>query len=441
MSSSHPPLPPHRQAPRAAAAAEPGHEPLVLVVNRFDDEFGEYHRFLPEGGYRLAYLATADAVAPLDRANAVATVVVPDLSAGTLLPHAREIAERHGPVAAVVALSEFDLDTAALLREALGVPGWSSNYVRRFRDKTVMKQWLRYAGVRAPRFVHLDAHSEPSQVLGEIPLPLILKPRDGAASRGVRLVRTKDELAAALREIGEEAAGYEAEEYVEGQILHVDGIRRDGGFHCVTVSRYVNTCLDFVHGVPLGSSLLDDGAPRDELTGFAADCLDALELWTGPFHLEVIVDGEGRPVFLEVGLRPGGAGVPFLHRDLYGIDLYCEAFRTALGLAPLSAPLVRPAGPGSGGWLVFPEPAELPAQVVSRTSLAGLVPEVYAEALPEVGHVFDGDGGYDHAGGRVLLRGADEAAVRAAIERSVDAYRLGVVPAGTPAHDDERVAV
>ena len=428
--SSTEPLPEHLPEP----LPESGPLPLLLVINRYDDEFGEYHRFVPDGTHRLAYLATEDALAPLDRDTAVETVVVPDLTYATLLPHARRIAETHGPLAGIVGVSEFDLLTAAELRAALGIPGWSTAYVNRFRDKTVMKRWITYAGIRAPRYLELAADATADAVLaggtGLRALPLILKPRDGAASKGVQLVRSEEELALALTRIGPEAlAGYEAEEYVEGRIHHVDGIRSGGRFHFATVSEYVNTCLDFTDGTPLGSVLLDRGPLHDQLTGFAADCLDALELWDGPFHLELILTDAGEPVFLEVGLRPGGAGVPFVHRDLFGIDLYCEAFRTTIGLPPLTDAAQLRATEAAGGWVVFPEPRSLPARVTVRDSLVAVVPEVYAEALPEVGHVFDGDGGYDHAGGRFLLRGTGQAAVRRAVQEVIVRYRLLAEPA------------
>ncbi|MFE9427443.1 acetyl-CoA carboxylase biotin carboxylase subunit family protein [Kitasatospora sp. NPDC006697] len=403
--------------------------PLLLVINRFDDEFGEYHRFVPDGSHRLAYLTTPDAVAPLDRAGAVETVVVPDLRYETLLPQARRLTEQYGPLAGIVGVSEFDLLTAAQLRQALAVPGWSTDYVLRFRDKAVMKDWVRRAGVRAPRYLELGPGADAAAVAEQLGLPLILKPRDGAASRGVRLVATREELAGELAGIAADGE-YEAEEYVDGAIHHVDGIRTKGQFHFATVSAYVNTCLEYTRGAPLGSVLLDPGEERGELLGFAADCLDALELWDGPFHLELIVRPSGQPVFLEVGIRPGGAGVPFLHRDLFGIDLFAEAFRTSLGLDPLTEAADPLALPGAGGWLIFPEPTPWPQRLTARPSLVGTVPEVYAEALPEPGHVFDGEGGYDHAGGRFLLRGADRAAVERAVHTAIDGYRMDVEPAG-----------
>ncbi|GAA2419845.1 acetyl-CoA carboxylase biotin carboxylase subunit family protein [Streptomyces mauvecolor] len=412
--------------PAATDSTPAGSVPLVLVINRFDDEFGEYHRFVPDGTHRLAHLTTEDGLAPLAQDSAVATVVVPDLDYDTLLGPARRIAEEHGPFAGIVGVSEFDLLTAARLRAALDVPGWNTDYVRRFRDKTVMKKWVDLAGVRVPRYLEVGADTTAPQLVAQLGLPLVLKPRDGAASRGVRLIRTESELTGALAELaGEE---YEAEEYVEGRIHHVDGIRLGGRYHFVTVSEYVNTCLDFARGTPLGSVLLDPGPLRTELAGFAHDCLDALELWDGPFHLELIVTPAGEAVFLEVGLRPGGAGVPFLHRDLYGIDLFGEAFRTTLGIGPLSDEGELKGVEASGGWLVFPEPKPWPTRLVDRVSLSGVVPEVYAEALPAPGHVFDGEGGYDHAGGRFLFRGGSQAAVHRAIREAIARYRLEVEP-------------
>ncbi len=410
-----------------AAAALP---PLLLVINRFDDEFGEYHRFLRDTEHRLAYLTTADALAPLDQDGAVETVVLPDLSYGALLSAARDIAAKHGRFAAIVGLSEFDLNTAALLRADFGVPGWSVAYTNMFRDKTLMKHRIHRAGLRAPGYREIGAGSDPSLLVADLGLPLILKPRDGAGSRGVTLVRTEEELAKALTEV-DGRQEYEAEEYVEGAIHHVDGIRRAGRFHFVSVSRYVNNCLEFTQGVPLGSVLLDPGPRRDALVAFAADCLDAMDLRDGPFHLEAIVTASGEPVFLEVGLRPGGAGVPFLHRDLFGIDLYEEAFRATLGLPPLTAGQDLRAR-SSGAWLIFPEPRPWPRRVTGRTSLAGSVPEVYAESLPEPGHVFDGNGGYDHAGGRFLLRGADEELVREAVLKAISLYALETEPTDEP---------
>ncbi|WP_416903331.1 ATP-grasp domain-containing protein [Micromonospora echinospora] len=403
--------------------------PRYLVLNRFGNEFGEYHRYLRPHEGRMAYLTLAAGTSVLDTANALDTVVVADLDLDTVLPAARALTARLGPFSGVVGISEWDLLTAARLREALGVPGWSVDFVRRFRDKPYMKERVAGAGLRTPRFVELVPGADPTllaeKVAADLGLPVIVKPRAGVASAGVLRVDTVGELAVALS--GRDLAAHECEEFVDGRVLHVDGVRLGGHFHFVSASTYVNTCFAFANGAPLGSVLLDHGPLRDRVTGFAARCLDALDLVDGPFHLELFHTPDDELVFLEVGLRPGGGPVPDVHRELFGIDLLAETFRTTVGLPP-ATPATAHTEPTGGGWLIFPEPRPLPSRVVARTSPRGEVDGIYAEVLPEVGEVFDGTGGYLHVGGTFRFHGPDEVTVRRDVRRTIERYRLTTAP-------------
>jgi hypothetical protein len=403
--------------------------PRYLVLNRFDDEFGEYHRYVAGECCALAYLTLGDCVDILDRDSAVDTVVVPDLHLETLLPVVRELSERHGSFDGIVGLSEYDLLTAARLRDELGVPGWSTDFVLNFRDKLRMKRAVSAAGLRVPRFTKLTEGITARDVAARTGLPAILKPRAGAASHGVRLARSLPELTRILAELEpEEFSAYECEEYVDGEVLHLDGIRRGGAYHFVSASAYVNTCLAFADGERLGSFLLDDGPLRQRAVAFTAACLDALKLDDGAFHLELLHRPDGELVFMEVGLRPGGARIPELHLELFGVDLMGEAFRASLGLPPLGEPAsFRP--PFGGGWVLVPEPGPFPSRVVAHTPLRGVVPEVYAEIVPEVGDIFDGNGGYLRVGGSFRLRGAGQEAVQRAVLAVMDRYELTAEPA------------
>jgi len=272
-----------------------------------------------------------------------------------------------------------------------------------------------------PRYLPLTAQTGAGDVVTALGLPVVLKPRAGAASRGVSVLGDEQSLADALASV--DIDGFECEEYIEGDMFHVDGVRRGGKFHYVSVSEYIDTCLGFAQGRPLGSVLLDAGADRDRMAEFAGRCLDALGLDDGAFHLELFRKHDGELVFCEVGMRPGGAEVGFIHRDLLGIDLFGEAFRAALGLAPFNV-AEEFADPSGGGWLLVPELGPLPSRVLSRTPMTGVVPEVYAEVLPDVGFVFDGTGGYYLIGGRFRLRGRDHASVRAAVLTVIRDYEL-----------------
>ncbi|BCL12758.1 ATP-grasp domain-containing protein [Micromonospora sagamiensis] len=404
--------------------------PRYLVLNRFGNEFGEYHRYLRPHEGRMAYLTLAAGTSVLDTANALDTVVVTDLDFHTVLPVARALTARLGSFSGVVGISEWDLLTAARLREALGLPGWNHEFTRRFRDKPYMKERVAAAGLRTPRFTELVPGTDPTllakDIVTSLGLPVIVKPRSGVASAGVRRVDTAEQLAEALT--GLDLAAHECEELIEGRVLHVDGVRRGGRFHFVSASAYVNTCFDFANGSPLGSVLLDPGPLRDRVTDFAGRCLDALDLVDGPFHLELFHTPGDELVFLEVGLRPGGGPLPDLHRELFGIDLLAETFRLTVGLPP-ATPASAHTEPTGGGWLIFPEPRPLPSRVVARTSLRGVVDGIHAEVLPEVGEVFDGTGGYLHVGGAFRFRGPDEATVRRDVLRTIECYRLTTEPA------------
>jgi hypothetical protein len=398
-----------------------------LVLNRWGGVFTEYDRYLGQPWPRIAYLGLPGAAPAVPAGGGCAYHVaeVPDLELATVLPIAEKIAACSGGFAGIVALSEFDLMTAAVLRERFATPGYSTDFVRRFRDKVLMKTMVAAAGIAVPRFLPLAPRADPGDIIAKLGLPVILKPRGGAASHGVVRVEEPAELAAAIAPV--DAEGYECEAYISGPVLHVDGVRRNGRFHFVSASAYIGTCLGFAQGRPLGSVLLDDTPRRRRVVQFAAACLDALEHDDGPFHLELIEHGTGELVFLEVGLRPGGGEITYVHHDLFGVDLVGEAVRATVS-APVLAPSDRFRAASGGGFVMVPEPGPFPSQVIDRVSLLGTVSSVYAEFLPDVGEIFDGKGGYEHIGGRFHLRGPGEAQVRRDVDEIMRQYRLFAQP-------------
>ena len=58
----------------------------------------------------------------------------------------------------IVALDDFDVEMAAMLREYLHVPGMGETTARAFRDKLAMRARARAAGIPCPEFVHVLNH-------------------------------------------------------------------------------------------------------------------------------------------------------------------------------------------------------------------------------------------------------------------------------------------
>lgn len=392
----------------------------VLVINRWNDDFADYGRYIDVHRHELAYV-TIPGHAPLIPDGTRHVEFVDDLTdLDLVLAAAQQCRKAVGGFDRVLALSEFDLLTGARVREVLDVPGPDTAATLRVRDKPTMKQVLGAAGVRVPRHAPVSNAAEVAAFAAATGGAVAVKPRTGAASIGCVCLPAGVDAERALA--GTDLTGYQVDEFLDGPIWHVDGLLRHGAVVFSKPSRYVNTCYDFAQGRPLGS-VVRAGSTADAVDRFAAHCLHVLGLRDGAFHLEVIETRSGL-AFLEVGARVGGGEIPFVLRDAYGVDLVGDWIRIELGEEPRTVPGTNHAG--HTGFLMIPEPVG--QRLVSRESMVGRVPHLYAEELPEPGHVFDGHGGYDILLGRFRYRASNASAIDEAIDATLGAYHYRLEP-------------
>jgi len=402
----------------------------ILLINRWDDEFADYGRYIDHHEHPTSYV-TIPAHAPLIPAGARHVELVADMNdAEEVVAAAGRCQHAAGAFERVLGLSEFDLLTAARVRETYEVPGRDTDATLNFRDKQRMKEVLSATGALVPRYRSVQSVAEVAAFAAELGRDVIVKPRRGAASVGCMLLPAGADVYAMLA--GVDVGDYEAEEFLHGPVWHVDGLIQRDEILCSRASRYINTCYDFMRGRPLGS-VVHSGGEAEEITTFAERCLRHLGLRNSAFHLEVIQTSAG-PAFLEVGARVGGGEIPFVFRDVYGIDLVGDWIRMELGQQPRTVPGRNHAE--HAGFLMIPE--AVGQRVVSRVSMLGTTRELYAEVLPTVGHVFDGHGGYDTLLGRFRYRGSTAEAIENAIRLTRDRYVYELEPAASgegPASD------
>lgn len=225
----------------------------IVIVNRWprfhdgqrwDNELTRYEAFFDHQAHRISYVVDGPgALGVLAPREQIAHLVqVEDVNQySQLLAAVTEVSERVGPVDLLIALSEFTLEIAAQVRQALNIPGHGPDEVAVYRDKARMKQVLQEHGLAVPAFTQ----REPGPHLtfaAKTGYPLIVKPVDGAASIGVVRVDDERQLLAALD--GVDLARHEVEAFVEGQVYHVDGYTdATGQVPFQAVSRYLNSCL------------------------------------------------------------------------------------------------------------------------------------------------------------------------------------------------------
>jgi biotin carboxylase len=221
---------------------------------------------------------------------------------------------------------------AARLRERWGLPGMSVDTVRGFRDKQLMKERVRAAGLRVPRSRRVFNASEVRETAAEIGYPLILKPIAGAGCADTYKVMNAAELDEVLPLLGglREAS---CEEYIDGEEFTYDAVCIGGKPSMENVTQYLPKPLEArtVEWIsPIAISVRDLTQPK--LAGGIAlgrAALQALGMGDGFVHMEWYLTPKGEAVFGEIACRPGGAGLVDQMNYTCDIDLFREWARVA----------------------------------------------------------------------------------------------------------------
>ena len=398
--------------------------PHVVVLHRWRDRYARYEHYLDHDRFAVSYVTTEVGAAGVPAAGQVALVGATD-DVDQVDARIHRLARRYGAPEAIVALKEDDLLTAAVLAQRWRVPGRAPAQLAPFRDKLRMARAVAAAGIRVPATAPAPDAATVRAHGARHGWPVVVKPRIGSSSQGVRLVGPGD--------VHDLPYGGTAALLVQARnddpIHHVDGVFDGTRLGPWRLSRYVDTCLAFRDGRPLGSVEQDDPTVLAAVGAFTTSVLRALTDRPTAFHLELFLDhphdGVPRCTFLEVGARVGGAEIPFVWRDVHGYDLMGAAFRIALGRTPGTVPDSAGAPGEVAGWLLVPAPAQRPCRIAEATSMLGRDPGPYAEAVPHVGDILPAaDAYYEHVGARFRFRGPDTAAVLAAVHATARDARV-----------------
>lgn len=245
----------------------------------------------------------------------------------------------------VVPLDDFDLEKAAALREHLRLPGMGDTTVRHFRDKLAMRVKAQDDGLRVPDFVHVLNDDRLRAFMRRVPPPWILKPRHMAGAIGIRKLHGEDEMWAVTDALGDERSYYLMEQFVSGDVYHVDSIVYEREVLKAIPSKYGTPPFDVSHsgGVFTTSLMPRHSEETRELLELNRRVLSSLGLVRGVSHTEYIRGADGRFVFLETSARVGGAHVAEMVEAATGFNLWAEwaKIEIAGGKAPYSAPVQR----------------------------------------------------------------------------------------------------
>jgi len=227
----------------------------------------------------------------------------------------------------VIALDEFDLDAAAKIREHTRVPGMGVTSTAYYRDKLAMRTGADESGFLVPPFCRVLNYDELRAYIKAIHGPWLLKPRAEASALGIRKIYEPEQLWRTLDELGDLQTNYLLEQFVPGDIFHVDSIITEHKVVFSVVHQYGKPPMQVMHEGGVFTTRTVDRTSREwkELTALNARLAPDLGMARGVTHAEYIrAHEDGRLYFLEIAARVGGAFISEIVETATGINLWRE---------------------------------------------------------------------------------------------------------------------
>ena len=233
----------------------------------------------------------------------------------------------------IVALDDYDVETVAALRGHLQIDGMLETAARRFRDKLAMRVQAQRVGILVPDFVGAVNSAAIADFLRRVPPPWMLKPRDEAGAIGIRKLHTEQEVWDSVNALGDRYSYYLLEQFIEGDVFHVDSIVADGRVLFTAVHQYGRPPMSVLHqgGIFSSFTLPRRSETAQALALLGREVVEAMGLERGVTHTEFIRRrAGGRLFFLETAARVGGAHLDRLVEAATGLNPWTEWGRLEL---------------------------------------------------------------------------------------------------------------
>jgi len=242
----------------------------------------------------------------------------------------------------ITSYTDEDLHRHSWMAAALELPSPTVRSAALLTDKLLQREALAAAGVPQPRFSEVREPADRDEVerlCGILSFPMILKPRDGSASRGVRSVADADELSRLLDEV-ERPVRMILEERMEDPPS--TGARGAHWSSLVSIDSIVSQDVVSHYGVNgyfppappfrlTGGYFPADAAPSDiaEMLEMATAGLKVLGSGFGCYRTEIKATPQGHRI-LEVNGRHSGLA-PTVVSLAAGVPMLQWSMRLALG--------------------------------------------------------------------------------------------------------------
>lgn len=201
------------------------------------------------------------------------------------------------------------LPTVAYIGKELNLKSISYEISEMLKSKYKMKKKMIEYGLNSKgECFELHSLEEYEKIKGDIQLPIVVKPSDGSASKGVSIVKNEKEIDEAIKNAfkNSRCSAIYVEGYIEGKEYSVESFVYDGKIYVLGIINHMikrenGRITEEGHSVPSGLSTDIEEIIKNEVK----KAITALKINYGSVNMDIILENENRPYIIDVGPRIG----------------------------------------------------------------------------------------------------------------------------------------
>ena len=297
---------------------------VVVILSNTSSSKTPYHEWIKDSHESVILLCSSNVIETFNEQNFLHLECFKDYENNIEVEEKVLEFSKKYDIKNIIALSEFDICRVAKLREILNISGQNYFSANAYRNKVLMKQILNMGNILVPKFSLANNYENIRNIINDVGFPIVLKPTMGSGSENTYILKDEKSLEEKLVFLKNELDQYEIEQFIDGEMYHVDGLYHYNEYSPIVVSKYYHGCLNFDYGLPVSSYQLEpDTDLVKRITQIVRNIIKILPSPdTFSFHAEFILDSNTSDIYLcEIASRTGGGGIGETYKLFTDVDL------------------------------------------------------------------------------------------------------------------------
>lgn len=210
----------------------------------------------------------------------------------------------------VIAGAESGVELADQLSELLGTFSNGTQYSKARRNKFIMNETIRQAGLNAVSQLKSNDINEITKWANHNRYPVVIKPIASMATDGFHICHNEAELKNAFQNLhlskdifGKNNEEILVQDYLDGQEYTVNAVSFNGKHYIFEIWKTDKVFIGHSKTYDCDTLVSEDNEIFSILKNYVEKVLDALYIHYGPSHTEVILTKSNRPVLVETASR------------------------------------------------------------------------------------------------------------------------------------------